>query len=237
MKMLVDLHTHTIVSGHAYSTLNENILEAKKKGLKYLGMSEHAPEMPGGAHLFYFSNIRVVPREVEGVTILRGCEANVMDYEGKIDLPDRELDSVDYVIASLHPPCIAFGTMEENTRALIKVMDIEKVKVIGHPDDSRFPLDYPKLVKAAKEKNVLLEINNSSLKPISFREGARENAKIMLEECKKQGAKIILGSDAHICYSVGDFHYGEELLEEMKFPKELVVNYDDDIIKKYFLNE
>ncbi|MGL6170157.1 MAG: phosphatase, partial [Fusobacteriaceae bacterium] len=67
MKTLVDLHTHTVVSGHAYSTLQENILSAKEKGLKYLGMSEHAPEMPGGAHLFYFSNIRVVPREVDGV--------------------------------------------------------------------------------------------------------------------------------------------------------------------------
>ncbi|MFI3209762.1 MAG: PHP domain-containing protein, partial [Peptostreptococcaceae bacterium] len=40
MKILIDLHTHTIVSGHAYSTVEENIKSAKEKGLKYLGMSE-----------------------------------------------------------------------------------------------------------------------------------------------------------------------------------------------------
>ncbi|MGL4534416.1 MAG: phosphatase [Fusobacteriaceae bacterium] len=237
MKTLVDLHTHTVVSGHAYSTLQENILSAKEKGLKYLGMSEHAPEMPGGAHLFYFSNIRVVPRKVDGVILLRGCEVNILDYNGNIDLPERELNVIDYAIASLHPPCIEPGTVEENTNAIINVMDIEKVKIIGHPDDSRFPLDYKKLVLAAKEKDVLLEINNSSLKPLSFREGARENVKVMLELCKEMKAKIILGSDAHISYSVGDFQYAEELLKELCFPDELVVNYSEADIKKYFLGE
>ena len=57
MKALIDLHTHTIVSGHAYSTVKENIEDAIKNGIKYLGLSEHAPAMPGGPHPFYFCNI------------------------------------------------------------------------------------------------------------------------------------------------------------------------------------
>ena len=36
MKALIDLHTHTLVSGHAYSTIKENVEAAKLAGLKYI---------------------------------------------------------------------------------------------------------------------------------------------------------------------------------------------------------
>ena len=51
MKALIDLHTHTLVSGHAYSTIKENVKAAKLAGLKYIGLSEHAPNMPASPHL------------------------------------------------------------------------------------------------------------------------------------------------------------------------------------------
>ena len=70
------------------------------------------------------------------------------------------------------------------------------VKVIGHLDDGRYELDYEVVVKKAKEKNILLEINNSSLKPDSFRPNARENYKLLLTLCKEHNVRIILGSDA-----------------------------------------
>ena len=49
---VLDLHTHTIVSGHAYSTLREMAKAASDKGLELLGITEHAPKMPGTCHLF-----------------------------------------------------------------------------------------------------------------------------------------------------------------------------------------
>lgn len=57
----LDLHTHTVVSGHAYSTLNENIAAAREHGLTIYGVSDHTPKMPGSTHLFYFRNLHVVP--------------------------------------------------------------------------------------------------------------------------------------------------------------------------------
>ena len=36
-------------------------------------------------------------------------------------------------------------------------MEQEKVKIIGHPDDSRYPLDYEAIVKRAKEKYIRLK--------------------------------------------------------------------------------
>lgn len=234
MKSLLDLHTHTIVSGHAYSTLQENIESACKRELKFLGVSDHAPAMPGGPHLYYFSNLRILPKRINGVRILKGCEVNIINFDGEVDLPERELSMIDYAIASLHPPCIECGDIHENTRAIINAMAIPQVKIIGHPDDSRYPLNYKKIVAAAKEHGVLLEINNSSLGTESFREGAHENLTEMLKECKEQGVRIIMGSDAHVSYDIGNFRNSEKLLKEVGFPNELVINYDEEEIMRFF---
>lgn len=42
----VDLHTHTIASGHAYNTRNEMIAAAAAKNLEVYAITEHAPAMP-----------------------------------------------------------------------------------------------------------------------------------------------------------------------------------------------
>lgn len=235
MKAILDMHTHTVASGHAYSTFHENVQFAKKHGIKVLGVSDHGPAMEGGPALYYFHNLKVMPREIDGVTILRGIEANILDVDGRLDdLEERVWSSLDYVIASLHIVCVEPSTKEGNTQAILKAMDNKYVKVIGHPDDARYPLDYERIVKAAKEKNVLLEINNSSINPHSSRKGAKENIKVMLELCKKHGVRVIMGTDSHICYDIGRFDNAESLIEELDFPKELVINYWEDQIKEFF---
>ncbi|MEG0134303.1 MAG: phosphatase [Clostridium sp.] len=235
MKAIIDLHTHTISSGHAFSTLKENVEGAKENGLKIMGLSDHAVTMPGTSHPFYFHNMRVIKDEIDGIRVLKGIEANIIDYDGKLDVEEEVIDILDYMIASVHGPCIKAGSIEENTRAMIKAMDNPMVKVIGHPDDSRFPIDYEKLVLAAKEKNVALEMNNSSLSPKSFRMNGLENYKIILKLCKEHEVKIMLGSDAHIYYDVGRFDNCYKLLKEMEFPEELVWNFREDVLE-YILN-
>lgn len=234
MKELIDLHCHTISSGHAYSTVKENIDSANEKGLKYLGVSDHAPMMPGTAHIYHFNNLKVIPKVVGNVRNLLGAEVNILDYEGTVDMTEEELKSLDYAIVSLHPPCIPFGTKEENTNAVISAIKHPNVKVIGHLDDSRYPVDYEKVVSEAKKLGVLLELNNSSLKPNGFRLGARDNAKVLLKECEKQEAMIVFGSDSHICYDIGRFDYCKEVVKEVGFNEELILNYNEDKIKEIF---
>lgn len=45
-KILADMHTHTIASGHAYATLTEMCKEAVNKGLEIYGITEHSSESP-----------------------------------------------------------------------------------------------------------------------------------------------------------------------------------------------
>ena len=90
---VMDLHTHTVASGHAYCTLREMAKAASDKGLELLGITEHAPKMPGTCHKFYFQNIKVVPREMYGIQLLLGSEVNILDAAGTVDLAQNTLES------------------------------------------------------------------------------------------------------------------------------------------------
>lgn len=233
MKILADMHTHTIASGHAYSTITENIKAASEKGLKLIATTDHTSGMPGGAHDFHFANLKSLPGEMEGVMLLRGAEANIIDYEGHLDISQELLSELDMAIASLHPPCIPFADAETVTKGLEKVMQNPYVSIIGHPGDSRYPLEYERVVKMAKETGTLLEVNNASLKPTSFRPGVRESLIELLTYCKAYDMPIVLGSDSHHISTIGSFEESIALLEELDFPERLVLNTNPEALLNF----
>lgn len=233
MKNVLDSHTHTIASGHAYNTIYEMVHAASQKGLSLLGITEHAMAMPGTCHAYYFMNLKILPRKMCGIEVLFGAEVNVMDYDGRLDMEQPLLEQMDVVIASMHMPCIKPGTREENTRAFLNVMKNPAVNIIGHPDDARFPLDYEALVLGAKEHHVLLELNNSSLHPLGARKDPLPNDVQMLELCRRYKVPVILDSDAHCAEDVGNHSFTDVLLEELAFPEELIVNRSVEEYKKY----
>ena len=224
MQYLLDAHTHTIASCHAYSTVQENIKQAAEKGLRLIGITDHAPAMPGCADKMYFSNFRIVPRHLYGIEVYMGAELNIMDYEGTIDLPRQFLEELDFAIASLHPPCIPFGTKEENTNAYLNAMKNPYIQVIGHPGDPRYPFDAAALVKASEETGTILEVNNASLNPKGFRAGSDVYVLEVLALCEKKAVPILVGSDAHFSTHIGDFSFADRLLTECGFPESLVLN-------------
>lgn len=224
MKDVLDVHTHTIASGHAYSTLRENIVAAKNAGLELLGITDHAPQMPGSTHDFYFINFKAIPRDGYGIKLIMGAELNIMDYSGSTDLPAQILKCLDYAVASLHNPCIEPGSVDENTSAIIGAMRNPKVVIIGHPDNPHYPVDFDKVAEAAKNDHVLLEVNNHSYESTGYRAGSRDVAKIMLTACKKYGTAVIMSSDAHIDFDVGNHKAAQEVIMQNNFPEELIVN-------------
>ncbi|WP_196604396.1 phosphatase [Pectinatus haikarae] len=234
MKDILDMHMHTIVSGHAYSTLSEMIAAGKSGKLHLIGVTEHAPALPGTCHDMYFHNFKVIDRHPGNIELMMGAEVNIMDYNGVLDMPENTLKKLDYAIASLHDQCIAPGSERENTTALIKAMENPYIKIIGHPDNGAYPVDFEAVVKAARQYNVLLELNNSSYAPQSGRIKSRENALLMLAWCKKCRVSVILDSDAHIDADVGNHKYIYDILEQADFPEELVVNTSVDKVKHIF---
>ena len=224
MKIIADLHTHTVASGHAYSTHMENISFARKKMLQVLGASDHAPAMDDAPKETYFRNLRVVDKEWGVLKVLHGVELNILNGYGDVDLSYESLNELDYAIASLHSPILPSGRRSLCTDAAISVMSNPRVYILGHPDDDHMPLDYEALTIAAKHHHVALEVNNSSLCPGSSRVGAANNYCRMLKLAKDLEVSVIVSSDSHICYDIGDFTRALTLLDELEFPEELVVN-------------
>ena len=246
----IDTHTHTLMSGHAYHTMQEMIDYACSKfGTGVLCITEHGPAMPGSCHDYYFSNYRVLQENKEfqnslPITVLFGVEANILNKNGDLDLNLQETcvnECMDIVIASIHN-CTFEGIDEisKTQKGIIKAIENPYVHIIGHPDDRDF--DYDEIVCAAKQYGKALELNNSSNNPSGFRKGARERDLKMLELCKKNNVFVSLGSDAHCKYDILNFKYLIPILEEVNFPKDLIVNSDFSLLynligKKITLNK
>lgn len=231
-ELRLDIHTHTIASGHAYGTIREMAAAAAEQGLDLLGISEHGPGIPGTCDPIYFCNLTAVPRRLSGVEVFHGCEANVLD-DGMLDLSQRYLDRLDYAIVGIHLLCYHDAGPEKNTDNLISCMKNEKVCFVSHPDSDRMPVQYERLVLAAKEYHVALEVNNSSLRHPESRPGCVKNYKEMLALCRQHGVPIVVNSDAHDPSAVGRFEAAVALLNEVEFDKDLILNTDVERFKRF----
>ena len=233
-KYLLDMHTHTVASGHAYNTINEMAHAAARTGLELLGITEHSRTMPGTCHEFYFQNLKNACRRIEGVELCLGVELNIISYNGDVDMEESLLREMDVVIASIHNNIgYTSGSEAENTNAIVEAIKNPLINIIGHPDDSRVPLNYEEIVAASGEYGTLLEINNSSLTPGSFRTDPEKNDIKILELCKQFQVPVIIGSDAHAEDKVGSHQYALKLIEQTVFPEELLLNYYPERLKQY----
>lgn len=229
-----DPHLHCIASGHGTTdTITDLAKQAAKNHLNMIGLTDHGPATMHSGRVSYFRNLRYAPKKRCGVEILYGVELNILDYNGTVDLDDEILDGLDYAIVSMHLPNVKPGSVEENTFAYVNAMSHPKVKIIGHCDDTRYPVDYEALVVAAKHYGVAIEINNSSLSPDGYRGDVRENVRTILKLCKKYRHPIVLSSDSHGKKHVGDFQYAIELMPEVNFPDNLILNQSSEEFKKF----
>ncbi len=232
LKIRVDLHVHSVASGHAYSTVREIAEAAADKGLEAFALADHGPALPGGAHLFHFWNMRVIPRRMYGVWVLRSAEVNIVDPQGGLDLPDAALQKLDLVLAGFHPGCgYEAGTVEDNTRALLGALRHPLVDVISHPGNPNYPVDLIKLAEAAREEGKALEINNASY--VYTRSGSWENDLSIVREVARRGGFLSVGSDAHIADFAGELDHAIEIIEEAGAPWDSVVNRDMETLRSF----
>ncbi len=221
MQIIADTHCHTLASTHAYSTLTEVVRAAADKGLLCVGITDHGRAMPGAPREWYFDNLDVVPDVLFGVRVLRGIEANIIDFEGKLDERTRILGQLDWVIASMHEPTMKSGSADDYTRAWLCAAENPLVHVIGHSGSPAFPFDYERVIPVFGQKGKLVEINQNTF---FARRDSLENCRMIARLCKEHGVRVVVNSDSHFHTGVGEVGEALELLASVDFPEELVVN-------------
>lgn len=236
-----DYHTHTTFS-HGISSIEENVAEANKKGLKEIAITDH-----GLRHVAFGMKRREIPvmqkligeaqEKFPDVRILYGVEANIYSSQGDIDLKPSDMECFDIVIAGYHKAVWpknpwdlcrfnlgasmhnAFGygkkAVQRFTDAYVKAIKSGKVDVITHPNYG-IKTDIRQVAQAAKDYGVLLELNG---KRISMTD---EEILTIVDV----GAGIIVNSDAHACGRVGDVSLPLERVEKLKIDKNLIVNWE-----------
>ncbi|WP_114458921.1 MULTISPECIES: phosphatase [unclassified Halanaerobium] len=225
MKIEADLHTHTVHSGHAYSTLDEMARGAFLRGIRMIAVTDHGPKMPGGPHEYYFGNLDVIPEEIYGVRILKGVEANILD-DGRLDLPQELLEKLDFVTAGIHSQTgHSLNSSEEYTDAVIKAVQNPAVDMITHPVQKNYPLDLEALIKAAKKYNTILELNAGSYnKRKTFERARKENSLKLLKLAGRYRVNLAVNSDAHFHDEVGEISSLDFLFSSDYMDEKLIIN-------------
>lgn len=223
----VDLHIHTVASGHAYSTILESVAYASGIGVEVIAITDHGPSMKGAPHVGYFGNMSRIPHMMHGVKLLMGCEANIVDFDGNIDLKKDVAEGLDMVLVGLHKltPYSNNSSASDNTKALIGAMTKNLIHVIAHPYRLEFPVDIAELVKAASGQGVLLELNLSLLKLFGNNKELLNQINQMIKATEMLGEKIVISSDAHIVTEIGD----DSVLSDfsIQLPKRIVLGSEN----------
>lgn len=242
MNIIGDYHTHTIYS-HGKGTIRDNVEEAFKKGLKEIAICDHGP-----GHFTYGikrEDIKKMRKEIDelnkefqpkGLKILLGVEANIIRYDGTIDVDDEIIEFLDILLLGYHfgalpgtfkdgyklyilnflskvIPKVRKNVMEMNTLALIKAMDRYPIDIITHPG-SKVYVDIRRLARKAKEKDIALEINSS------HSHLTVEEIELALEE----DVYFYINSDAHSPENVGNLENGIERALKGKVPIDRIKN-------------
>ncbi|MBN2823636.1 MAG: phosphatase [Coriobacteriia bacterium] len=239
MRLLADLHTHTVASGHAYSTVSELSASAATRGLELIAVTDHGPGVPDGPHPWYFWNLKVLPSVLGGVRILKGVEANPsMMTENGIDLPDELLSVLDLVAVGLHP-LSGFDERDEvkNTEAVLRAITNPYVDVLVHPGNDDFPTDLDAVVACALEHDVIIELNAHSFDATSSRSASGRREREYAQAAFDSGALMAIGSDAHFHLHVGRFDGALSVAEEIGITEDRLVNRDAETVLAHLLSK
>ena len=166
-------HNHTTASD-GRNTLEEMAEEADRRGWEYLGISDHskASFQANGLDEERLSKQVQAIREINQsgkfrVHLFAGSEVDILSG-GKLDFEDSDMDSLDYVVASVH----AGLTQDEETMTarLLKVLEHPQVTMLGHMSGrlllKREPsrMNVQKIIDAAIANGKIIELNANPMR-------------------------------------------------------------------------
>jgi DNA polymerase (family 10) len=192
-----DLHTHSNYTD-GRNTIEQMAKAAKEMGYRYIAMTDHSQHVTVAGGLKpkdlrkQFEEIDKINEKLKNFTILKGCEVDILE-DGELDLPDDVLKELDVRICSVH---YKFNlSKKKQTERVIRAMDNPWFNILGHPtgrlinERQPYEIDIEKVIKAAKEKGCLLELNAHP--------DRLDLSDIHCKMAKESGVKIVISTDAH----------------------------------------
>jgi DNA polymerase (family 10) len=205
-----DLHAHTDLSDGSFS-LEQITQAARARGYEYLAVTDHSPTAAyaGGLSVDRLKksteaidrmNDRPARSPRAAFRILKGAEVDILPT-GKLDYPDRVLEQLDVVVASIHQ-----SFKKDVTRRICDALANPNVDIIGHPSGrllSRregYDVDLDKVLECARKYGKILELN-------SYPDRLDLND-LYLHRAKQLGIRIAISTDAHGIRDLDWMKYG-----------------------------
>jgi putative hydrolase len=238
----IDLHLHTIASGHAHNTILEYINQAKKLKMKIIGFADHGPSLYGvSVNEWYYQLQKRIPKKIDGIRILKSIEANIINEKGELDISDKVITGyLDYVIANFHEGS-AYNDLgkKRNTEVMIKAIKLGKINIISHPFAIKeIKIDIERVSEAACFYKVLLEVNLCYLSTRKLKDETMSNLKKMIAIVKKNKQKVIVNSDAHNIWDMADDSGLKKIMKEIGLTNNMIINnYPKELIQQLNIKE
>jgi putative hydrolase len=228
MKIIADLHTHTLASGHGIDTVRTLCEFALRRGLKGIAITDHGPGFAGGPDPVYFMSLKRMIRGIDlPLRVIYGVEDDIRNRRGDLSLPENVLRDMEIVLTGIHPFTWAGDQkLSVRTDAVINTLGKGLVQVFTHPVGHYCEIEIDPVIDAAVSAGVALELNGAKLEQ-------RELIIQYLDKCARRDAFIVVNSDAHVGEEVGVFDVALKMLREVQYPKHLVVNRSREAIESF----
>ena len=203
-----DLHMHTDATD-GKNTLREMVEACVARGYEYVAITDHtkALRVAGGLDRAALKRqhraIEALRRELPEITILHGAEVDILE-DGQLDLDDRTLEELDYVLAAVHSK---LGMSEQAmTERVLAAIAHPRVNALAHPTGRRIgerepsAIDLTRIVAAARDHRVLLEIDAHPQR--------LDLSDTLIRMAMEAGALHVIDTDAHRVSELDFMRYG-----------------------------
>ncbi len=223
-----DLHVHSRNSGDSSNSLEDIAAGMKLLGRDYAGITDHSKSeyMNGGldekGYARVFAEIDRANDRLDGFRLLKSGEVDILK-DGTLDISRKTFGEMDYVLAAVHSGLR--DPKEKMTKRIVDALGSGQVSVLGHPTgrliNEREPLqaDMDKVFEAAKDNNVVMEINAQP----SRLDLNDEN----VLKARKYGLKFAIDTDAHRISHFQYMRYGVGMAKRGWLSREDIINTYD----------
>jgi DNA polymerase (family 10) len=211
-----EMHCHSTWSADGRSSIEEMARAAKSRGLRFLCLTDHSHNLRDGRLEAQWEEIAAVNERVKPFRVLRGVEVNIR-ADGSLDVPDEQLEQLDWVVASLHT-----SFERSPTERVLGAVENPHVDCIGHLTGRRLlrregaPLDVERVIERAAETRTALEINSQPNR-LDLRD---THARLAGEA----GVRIPVTTDAHSVEALGYAELGIAQARRAWLTKDQVLN-------------